>query len=263
MPAKRHEPPAMPLPTAADQPPADADVSAEWETIEVTEEMAGQRLDLALASLRPDLSRTRAQAAIKAGEVTVNGKQAKPSQSLEAGQRLALAPSLGQSRAVGATGEARPQAEAIPLRVVYEDDRLMVIDKPAGLVTHPAPGHATGTLVNALLAHAPGMDEDSDNPQRPGIVHRLDKDTSGLIVIAKDAATHTALSTQMKDRAMVKRYIALVEGHVDPAQGEIEAPIGRDPRQRMRMAVVSEARGGRAARSRFRTLRAGFGPLPR
>jgi 23S rRNA pseudouridine1911/1915/1917 synthase len=142
------------------------------------------------------------------------------------------------------------------LHVIYEDERLLVIDKPAGLVTHPAPGHPTGTLVNALLAHAPGLDEESDNPQRPGVVHRLDKDTSGLLVIAKDAATHTALADQMRERAMIKRYLALVEGHVDPPQGEIEAPIGRDPRQRMRMAIVSEARGGRQSRTHFRTVRA-------
>lgn len=236
--------------------PAAAPDSAGWETVEVTDELEGQRLDRALAALRPDLSRTRAQAAIKAGEVMVNGKPAKPSLPLEAGQRLALAPTLGQSAASLAPGAARPQAEAIPLRVVYEDDRLLVVDKPAGLVTHPAPGHPTGTLVNALLAHAPGLDEESDNAERPGIVHRLDKDTSGLIVIAKDATTHSALAAQMKERAMVKRYLALVEGRVEPAQGEIEAPIGRDPRQRMRMAIVSEARGGREARTRFRTLEA-------
>jgi 23S rRNA pseudouridine1911/1915/1917 synthase len=222
----------------------------------VSHELAGLRLDRALAGLRPDLSRTRAAAAIKAGEVTVSGKTAKPSLLLEEGQRLALAPMLGQSVASELLGSARPRAEAIPLGVVYEDDRLLVVDKPAGLVTHPAPGHPTGTLVNALLAHAPGLDEESDNPQRPGIVHRLDKDTSGLIVIAKDAATHAALATQMRERAMVKRYLALVEGRVDPAQGEIEAPIGRDPRQRLRMAIVSEARGGREARTHFRTLRA-------
>jgi 23S rRNA pseudouridine1911/1915/1917 synthase len=227
---------------------------AAWEAIEVTEALEGQRLDRALAGLRPDLSRTRAAAAIKAGEVKVNGKPAKPSLLLEIGQRLALAPALG-ARAVGSSGD-RPQAEAIPLRVVYEDERLLVVDKPAGLVTHPAPGHPTGTLVNALLAHAPEMDNESDDPQRPGIVHRLDKDTSGLLVIAKDAATHAALADQMRERAMVKRYLALVEGRVEPAQGEIEAPIGRDSRRRLRMAIVSEARGGRPSRTLFRTLQA-------
>jgi 23S rRNA pseudouridine1911/1915/1917 synthase len=250
----RHKAPAANS-GAESGPEAGAPNSAEWETVEVTDELEGQRLDRALAALRPDLSRTRAQVAIKAGEVTINGKPAKPSLLLEAGQRLAIAPTLGQ-RATGAAPEAaRPLAESIPLRVVYEDDRLLVVDKPAGLVTHPAPGHPTGTLVNALLAHAPGLEE-SENPQRPGIVHRLDKDTSGLMVVAKDAATHATLAVQMKERAMVKRYLALVEGRVEPAQGEIEAPIGRDPRQRLRMAIVSEARGGREARTRFRTLQA-------
>ncbi len=253
-PTRRRERSAIPAPEAGARPEAAS--GSVWETLEVTEEMAGQRLDLALAALRPDLSRTRAQAAIKAGEVMVNGKAAKPSLLMEAGQRLALAPSLGQATSGVTAGATRPQAEAIPLRIVYEDDRLLVVDKPAGLVTHPAPGHPTGTLVNALLAHAPSMDEESDTPERPGIVHRLDKDTSGLLVIAKDAATHAALATQMKERAMVKRYLALVEGRVEPAQGEIEAPIGRDPRQRMRMAIVSEVRGGREARTRFRTLQA-------
>ena len=238
--------------TLASQPATAAPDTTEWDSIEVTEDLEGQRLDRALAGLRPDLSRTRAAAAIKAGEVTVNSKVAKPSLLLEIGQRLALSPALGK-RAASAGGE-RPLAEAIPLRIVYEDERLLVVDKPSGLVTHPAPGHPTGTLVNALLAHAPELDGEGDDPQRPGIVHRLDKDTSGLIVIAKDAATHAALADQMRERAMIKRYLALVEGHVEPAQGEIEAPIGRDLRRRLRMAIVSEARGGRTARTLFRTL---------
>lgn len=233
-------------------PAPDTTDRSAWEVVIVVEEVAGQRLDRALAELRPGLSRTRAQAAIKAGEVTVDGKPAKPSLLLEAGQRLALAPTLGQGAALEAS--AAPQPEAIPLRIVFEDAHLLVVDKPAGLVTHPAPGHATGTLVNALLAHAPAL-EDSDNPQRPGIVHRLDKDTSGLLVIAKDVQTHAALADQMRDRAMIKRYIVLVEGRMDPPSGTIDAPIGRDPRNRLRMALVSEAHGGREARTRYHTLR--------
>jgi 23S rRNA pseudouridine1911/1915/1917 synthase len=226
-----------------------------WEVIVIAEEIAGQRLDRALAELRPDLSRTRAQTAIKAGEVTVDGRLAKPSLSLEPGQRLALAPTLGHATAHVAS--AAPQPEAIPLRIIFEDAHLLIVDKPAGLVTHPAPGHTTGTLVNALLAHTPGLPdmEEGDNPQRPGIVHRLDKDTSGLLVIAKDAQTHAALAEQMREHAMVKRYLALVEGRMDPASGTIDAPIGRDPRNRLRMALVSEAHGGREARTRFHTLR--------
>ncbi len=227
-----------------------------WEAVLITDELAGQRIDRALAALRPDISRTRAHAAIKAGEVTVNGKLAKPSLTLEAGQRLALSPTLGQLDAASALGGA-PQAEAIPLHVIFEDTHLLVVDKPAGLVTHPAPGHATGTLVNALLAHTLDLDklEESENPQRPGIVHRLDKDTSGLLVIAKDAQTHAALAEQMRARAMVKRYLALVEGRMEPPSGVIDAPIGRDPRNRLRMALVTVAHGGREARTRFHTLR--------
>lgn len=237
--------------TQSPQPPTPVDRSA-WEEIVVDAALEGQRLDRALTDLRPDLSRTRMQAAIKAGEVVVNGKPAKPSLMLEEGQRIALSPTLGRDAAREAA--AAPQPEAIPLRVLYEDTHLLVVDKPAGLVTHPAPGHPTGTLVNALLAHTPELEE-GENPQRPGIVHRLDKDTSGLLVIAKDAQTHTALADQMRERAMVKRYLALVEGRMDPPTGVIEAPIGRDPRNRLRMALVSEARGGRDARTRFHTLR--------
>lgn len=238
--------------TSPSMAPANGPSYDEWETLIVDENIAGQRIDRALAHLRPKLSRTQAQNAIKAGEARVNDKPVKPSLMLELGQRLALAPTLGR-RSLRA-GSTTPQPEAIPLRVVFEDEHLLVIDKPAGLVTHPAPGHATGTLVNALLAHTPQLDE-SDDPQRPGIVHRLDKDTSGLLVIAKDAETHAALTEQMRERAMIKRYLALVEGHMDPPSGTIDAPIGRDPRNRLRMTLVSEANGGREARTRFQTLR--------
>lgn len=224
-------------------------------TIEVADALIGERLDRALAQLFPDLSRTRAQAAIKAGVVRVNDRLVRVSHVLEAGQRITIdAGALTIAGAAGA-GEARqPQAEAIPLRVVYEDEHLLVVDKAAGLVVHPAPGHATGTLVNALLAHLPDLTAGSDI-SRPGIVHRLDKDTSGLIVIAKDAPTHTALAHQMKEHSTVKRYLALVEGHMPVQEGVIDAPIGRDPRHRQRMALVSEINGGREARTRFKVLR--------
>lgn len=216
---------------------------------------SGERLDRALAQLYPDLSRTRAQAAIKAGMVRVNGRTARASHQLEAGQQIELdADALTAPATPGATSASEPQAEAIPLRVVYEDEHLLVVDKPSGLVVHPAPGHASGTLVNALLAHLPGLVAGAD-ASRPGIVHRLDKDTSGLIVIAKDAPTHTALARQMKDHSTVKRYLALVEGRMPAPEGVIDAPIGRDPRHRQRMALVSEVNGGREARTRFKVLR--------
>jgi 23S rRNA pseudouridine1911/1915/1917 synthase len=224
-------------------------------TIEVADALIGERLDRALAQLFSDLSRTRAQAAIKAGAVRVNGRPVRVSHVLEAGQHITIdAGALTIAGAAGAGEAQQPQAEAIPLRVVYEDEHLLVVDKAAGLVVHPAPGHTTGTLVNALLAHLPDLTAGSD-VSRPGIVHRLDKDTSGLIVIAKDAPTHTALAHQMKEHSTVKRYLALVEGHMPVQEGVIDAPIGRDPRHRQRMALVSEINGGREARTRFKVLR--------
>jgi 23S rRNA pseudouridine1911/1915/1917 synthase len=215
----------------------------------IHDDLAGQRLDRALASLT-GLSRTRLQQAIKAGAAQVDGKPARASQVLEAGQRVTLARTAMDGSQ--APSDA-PSADAIPLRILYEDDYLLVVDKPAGMVTHPAPGHTSGTLVNALLAHSPQLASVGDRA-RPGIVHRLDKDTSGLLVVAKDPATHAALAQQMKDRAMVKRYLALVEGAMPTAEGVIDAPIGRDPRQRLRMGLLSQASGGREARTRFRTL---------
>ena len=223
--------------------------------VEVTDTLAGERLDRALAQLFPELSRTRAQAAIKAGTARVNGRTVRVSHLLEVGQQIEVdAGALSATSVAGGESAELPQAEAIPLRVVYEDEHLLVVDKPAGLVVHPAPGHATGTLVNALLAHLPGLTAGSD-ASRPGIVHRLDKDTSGLIVIAKDAPAHAALAHQMKEHSTVKRYLALVDGRMPAPEGVIDAPIGRDPRHRQRMALVSEVNGGREARTRFKVLR--------
>ncbi len=219
------------------------------ETHIVADDLVGERLDRALVKLVPGLSRTQAQERIRAGSVLVNGRQGKPSSILESGQSLTvLAPASGQGSVAGAEA---PEAEDIPLNVVYEDDDLLVIDKPAGLVVHPAPGHERGTLVNALLAHVPAL-ETGEDPRRPGIVHRLDKDTSGLLVVAKTGPAHATLAEQMAQHSMVKRYLALVEGYLDVPEGVVEAPIGRDPRYRQRMAVTSD---GRDARTRFRVLR--------
>lgn len=210
-------------------------------------QLVGQRLDVALTQLLPGYSRTRASAAIRAGKVRVNGRPAKASLVLENGMRVEVS-------ADEQSGVAKPARRAAldtpPLQVVYEDDEMLVVNKQAGVVVHPAPGHPTGTLVDALLEYAPDV-EGGEDESRPGIVHRLDKDTSGLLVIAKTARAHTALADQMKQRSMVKRYLALVEGHFAVSDGVVDAPIGRDPRMRQRMAVVSEARGGRAARTHF------------
>jgi len=221
--------------------------------IEVAADLAGQRLDRALASSVPGLSRTRAQAAIEEGHVTVNGRTARSSLVLEAGMRIAYAPTPAPSRDAAPTGPQQA-ASGLSLHIIYEDPHLLVVDKPAGVVVHPAPGHPTGTLVDILRAHAPGM-HGGEDPARPGIVHRLDKETSGLLVVAKDAASHITLAQQMKARTMVKRYMALVEGQMPIPEGSIEAPMGRDRRHRQRMALVSIQAGGREARTRFRVLR--------
>ena len=145
---------------------------------------------------------------------------------------------------------AEPLPEAIPLWIVYEDEHLIVVNKPAGMPVHPGPGHSGHTLVNALLAHCPDL-PGIGGVQRPGIVHRLDKDTSGLIVAAKDEKTHNGLTRQLSDRSMHKTYLALVEGRLQPSEAMIDAPIGRDPSHRQRMAILPEGRG-REAQTRYR-----------
>jgi 23S rRNA pseudouridine1911/1915/1917 synthase len=221
------------------------------ETFTVDEKHAGTRLDRYVADVAPGLSRTRAQALIERGAVRVEGQPVRASHLLEAGQRV----DVERDAAGPARIEGRPiEAESIAVPVVYEDAYLIVIDKPAGLVVHPAPGHPAGTVVNALLDRlAPAGGE--GQALRPGIVHRLDKDTSGLMVVARDQATLAHLAAQMKERRTVKRYLTLVEGRMPVPEGVIEAPIGRDPRQRQRMALVSVPAGGREARTRFRVLR--------
>ena len=144
----------------------------------------------------------------------------------------------------------KASAEAIPLDVVYEDDDIAVINKPAGMVVHPSPGHYTGTLVHALLGRG-GAWSSAGGASRPGIVHRLDMGTSGLIVVARNDASHRALSTQLSDRSLSRTYLAIARGRVKDAAGELEGPIGRHPRERKRMAVVA---GGRFARTRYEVV---------
>ncbi|MGA7730820.1 MAG: RluA family pseudouridine synthase [Chloroflexia bacterium] len=210
-------------------------------TWQVDPAQVGDRLDRALAALLPGLSRSYAAQLIAGGHVNVNGAPAtKPAHKLKAGDTLLVEIPAPQPSAL--------QAENIPLTVVYEDADLLVVDKPTGMVVHPAPGHAGGTLVNALLSHVPGIELDMGDESRPGIVHRLDKDTSGLIVVAKRRPAHEALARQMASRTMLKEYLAVVLGHPHPPSGIIDAPIARDPRDRQRMAVVH---GGRPARTRY------------
>ena len=207
---------------------------------------AGERLDRALAVAVPDLSRSRLQALIAAGcvwegERTVEDAsvKVKPGQAFE----IRVPPPVA----------AEPAAQAIHLEIVYEDPHLIVIDKPAGLVVHPAAGNPDGTLVNALLAHCGGELSGIGGVARPGIVHRLDKETSGLMVAAKTDAAHKALSAQFADRTLSRTYLALVWGRPNPSVGTIEGAIGRDPRDRKRMAIVKA--GGKAARTHYKVLR--------
>ncbi len=197
---------------------------------------AGRRLDQVLAELFPDYSRSRLQAWIKAGQVTVNGQAPRPRDKVWEGDELAL-------QAVE-TVETRWEAEAIPLELLYEDADILVINKPAGLVVHPAAGNWAGTLVNALLHYAPEL----AHLPRAGVVHRLDKDTSGLLVVARTLAAHKSLVAQLQARTVKREYHAIVNG-VMTAGGTVEAPIGRHPVDRKRMAVVG---GGREAVSHYR-----------
>jgi 23S rRNA pseudouridine1911/1915/1917 synthase len=218
-------------------------ISAEGNTLawRVAAHEAGERLDRAIAAHFDHISRSYAASLIDAGAVTINGAPApRSSQKLKAGDHVAIDIPAPQPSALA--------AERIPLTVVYEDADLLVIDKPAGMVVHPAPGHSGGTLVNALLAHVPEMDLNMGDEARPGIVHRLDKDTSGLIVVAKNRAAHDALSRQMSAHTMLKEYVTVVAGKPRTSAGVIEAPIARDPNNRQRMAVVQ---GGRSARTHY------------
>lgn len=197
---------------------------------------ARQRLDRYLAALGRWGTRSQVQRLIEDGHVRLDGRPVKPGTVLRCGQTIAVQPA---PRALPAGVEA----EAIPLDVLYEDEWLLVINKPPGLVVHPAPGHWRGTLVSALLHHwrgpRPGLDA-----LRPGIVHRLDKDTSGVLVIAKDAATLADLGTQFRNRQVEKQYVAFVWGRLRHSSGTISEPIGRNPTHRKRMAV---RQGGREA----------------
>lgn len=215
--------------------------AAEVRETTVPTDFAGQRLDKFLAENYPDLSRSLIQKLIDAGSITIQGKPAKASARIQPGDVVRI------ERIPPREVELVP--EALPLKIVYDDEDVAVVDKPPGLVVHPAPGHRTGTLVHALLGRYPELHIGID--VRPGIVHRLDKDTSGLMVIAKTNSAMASLVQQMKDRTVLKEYLALVHGRLKTRQGVIEAPIGRNPRERKRMAVVAT---GRPARTYYEVL---------
>ncbi len=215
------------------------------EAYRFTVDQPGTRLDRYVAGKCPELSRTQAQRLIGEGYITVNDSPAKASLKLDAGDRVTI------TIPPAAPGTLLP--EDIPFGIIYEDADLLVIDKPAGLAVHPAPGHPGHTLVNAVLSHLSSL-PDSGDSLRPGIVHRLDKDTSGVMLIAKNIVAQARLSDQFKARSVVKAYLVLVRGHLTPEHGIIEAPIGRDPRNRKRMAVAAEGKG-RQARTQYRVIK--------
>ncbi|MDX8127876.1 23S rRNA pseudouridine(1911/1915/1917) synthase RluD [Methylomonas sp. BW4-1] len=206
-------------------------------TARVPEELAGMRLDQCLAEVFPDYSRSKLQTWIKAGRVLVNGEVMKGREKLDGGEEIEL--DAEAERVI----EYAPQE--IPLDIVYEDDSLLIVNKPAGLVVHPAVGNWDGTLVNALLNHAPNL----DTLPRAGIVHRIDKDTSGLLMIAKTLQAHNSLVEQLQARSIHREYLALVKGWMT-AGGTVDEPIGRHPVDRKRNAVVR--RGGKEAITHYR-----------
>ena len=220
-----------------------AEEEFEWEdaalSAVVPAEFGGLRMDLALARLFPQYSRNRLQAWLKSGHILVDGEQLEASAKATGGETIGIAPPP-------AVDVAAPRAQRMALAIVFEDADLIVIDKPVGLVVHPGAGNPDHTLLNGLLAHAPSLRK----VPRAGIVHRLDRDTSGLLVVAKNLTAQAQLAAQLAARTVKRSYLALVHG-APPAQGTIDAPIGRDPRARTRMAVSA---GGREARTSYKVI---------
>lgn len=215
----------------------------ECRYLTIPTEHAGRRLDQSLAELMPEYSRSRIQAWIDAGLVLVANANASRKLKVWGGEAVSVEPEAHPA-------ELPYQAEAIALNIVFEDEAILVIDKPAGLVTHPGAGNWEGTLLNALLHHVPG----AAVLPRAGIVHRLDKDTSGLMVVAKTLEAQTQLVRDLQARTVKRLYWAVAQGHVQPPAGAIEAPIGRHPTQRVKMAVVEEGRG-KPALTHYQVLR--------
>lgn len=228
--------PASPVDAEADDAVGDPAEAVETRSARVAPAQHGERLDKVLVALAPEFSRSHLQQLVERGHVTVDGQLAQPSsRKLKSGQQLALQ--------LVPTDESRAfRPEPMALAVLHEDEHLLVLDKPAGLVVHPAPGHWSGTLLNGLLAHHAG----ATLLPRAGIVHRLDKDTSGVIMVGKTLPAVTALVRAIAAREVHRRYLAIAQGRLVEDRFSVDAPIGRDPHQRLRMAVVA---GGKPART--------------
>ncbi len=211
----------------------------------VTElEDAGKRLDAYLSEYLEGYSRTYAQKLITQGLVLVDGEAQKQSFRLNGEEELCIF--LPEAEAL------QIEAEDIPLEIVYEDESLLVVNKPKGMVVHPAPGHKSGTLVNAVMFHAGGRLSGINGVLRPGIVHRIDRDTTGLLLVCKNDKAHESIAAQLKEHSITRRYTALAEGHFAEAQGTVDAPIGRDKKNRLRMAV--DRTGGKRAVTHYEVL---------
>jgi len=212
-------------------------------SFDVSGSLAGKRVDQVLAHYMPDYSRSRLQQWLKAGFIQVDGRTPKPKEKVLGGEKI----TVQLQDALDDQAEETWQAQAIPLDIVYEDESIIVINKPAGLVVHPGAGNSDGTLINALLHHAPEL---SKLP-RAGIIHRIDKDTTGILVIARDLAAHHQLTKQLQAREFNREYQAIVGG-VMTAGGTIDAPIGRHPTQRIKMAVLESGHTAKEAITHYR-----------
>jgi len=208
-----------------------------------TSDQTSQRIDKLLANLLTDLSRSRVESLIKQAAILVNGKMVRPSYMPRLGDTIEIS--------IPELAESVQAKEEVPFTEIYRDEDIIVIDKPVGVVTHPAPGHHDDTLVNGLLARYPAL-SGINGVKRPGIVHRIDKDTSGLLVVAVNDAAHRHLADQLSDHSMYREYIALVKGIIGESEGIIDAPIGRDARYRQKMAVNLHT--GKEARTHFKVL---------
>lgn len=208
----------------------------------ITEELTGNRIDKALATLQPDWSRTQIQQWVKDGNVQVNDSSVKPNYKVKTDDKIALEQPDVEEYDI--------EAENLNLEIVYEDQDVLVVNKPVGMVVHPSAGHVSGTLVNGLMYQVTDL-SGINGIMRPGIVHRIDKDTSGLLMVAKNDKAHVSLVNQLVDKSVNRVYTALVHGHIPHDNGTIDAPIGRDKRDRQRMAVVDD---GKHAVTHFKVL---------
>ncbi|TAA68736.1 RluA family pseudouridine synthase [Planococcus salinarum] len=211
-------------------------------TIQITEEMAGQRIDKAVSSIDEDWSRSQIANWVKDGNVRVNGEIVKPNYKVRPDDVIIATPPVLE--------ELDVVPENLDLEIVYEDADVLVVNKPKGMVVHPAPGHSRGTLVNGLMYQCTDL-SGINGVVRPGIVHRIDKDTSGLLMVAKNDAAHMSLVNQLVRKSVTRKYLALVHGHIPHDKGTIEAPIARDPKERQNMSVVDR---GKHAVTHFRVL---------